>query len=244
MKEKIVELLKNIHEAKEVIEINDLLGLTTSDELRELQETLDLLVSEYVVFYTKKGKYILLNNCPGLKIGRLSVSKKGFGFVILEKEDDVYVDARNMNGAIHDDIVLAEVFPSGVRKEAKIIRIIKRELQNLVGEILYDEKGRAYIDLDDDKKKITIELTSDSTKYCVEGHKVLVKVIKEVNKNKYIADVVKIIGHKADPGTDILTIAYKHGIYEEFGDEVEAELVDIPNEVDPKELVNRKDLTG
>ena len=65
-----------------------------------------------------------------------------------------------------------------------------------------------------------------------------------VNKNKYIADVVRIIGHKADPGTDILTIAYKHGIYEDFGDEVEAELGDIPNEVDPKELVNRRDLTS
>ena len=149
-----------------------------------------------------------------------------------------------MNGAIHEDIVLAEVFASGVRKEAKIIRIIKRELKNLVGEILYDDKGRAYIDLDDDKRKITIELTEDSVKDCVEGHKVLVKVVKEVNKNKYIADVVKIIGHKADPGTDILTIAYKHGIFEDFGEEVEKELVNIPNEVDPKELVNRRDLTG
>ncbi len=244
MKERVVELLKGIHEAKEVIEINDLLGLKTSEELRELQEILNTLIDEYIVFYTKKGKYILLENCPGLKIGRLSVSKKGFGFVVLEKEEDIYVDAENMNGAIHDDIVLAEVFPSGVRKEAKVIRIIKRELQNLVGEVLFDDKGRAYIDLDDDKRKITLELTPDSTKDCVEGHKVLVKVVKEVNKNKYIAEVVKIIGHKADPGTDILSIAYKHGIMEEFGDEVEQELVNIPNEVDPKELVNRRDLTG
>ena len=29
-------------------------------------------------------------------------------------------------------------FISGVRKEARVIRIIKRELKNLVGEILYD----------------------------------------------------------------------------------------------------------
>ncbi len=244
MRDKILDLLKNIHEAKEVIEINDLLGLHTADELRELQENLNQLVDEYLVFYTKKGKYILLENCPGLKIGRLTVNKKGFGFVILDKEDDIYVEAENMNGAIHDDIVLVEVFASGVRKEAKVIRTLKRELQNLVGEVLFDEKGRAYIDLDDDKRKITLELTTDSTKDCVEGHKVLVKVIKEVNKNKYIAEVVKIIGHKNDPGTDILSIAYKHGIYEDFGDQVEKELLDIPNEVDPKELVRRRDLTN
>ena len=58
-----------------------------------------------------------------------------------------------------------------------------------------------------------------------------------------MAEVIKIIGHKNDPGTDILSIAYKHNIYEEFGDEVEAELVDIPNEVSEDELKGRRDLT-
>jgi len=244
MREKVLSLLKNIHEAKEVIEINDLLGLKTSDELHELQETLNQLIDDYLVFYTKKGKYILLDNCPGLKIGKLSVNKKGFGFIILEREDDIYVDKKNMNGAIHDDIVLTEVFFSGVRKEARVIRIIKRNLQDLVGEVQFDEKGRAFIDLDDDKRNLTIELTSDSVRDCVEGHKVLVKVVKEVNKSKYIAEVVKIIGHKNDPGTDILSIAYKHGIYEDFSEEVEQELLDIPIEVSKEELVGRRDLTG
>ncbi len=244
MKEKVLNLLSGIHEAKEAIEINDMLGLTTPLEYKELQDTLNSLVDEYLVFYTKKGKYILLKNCPGLKIGKLQVSKKGFGFVVLDKEDDIYVAEKNMNGAIDEDIVLAEVFPSGVRKEAKIVRIIKRELQNLVGEVQYTENGDPFIKLDDDKKELTIMLTLESAKDCVEGHKVLVKVIKEVNKHKYIAEVVKIIGHKNDPGTDILSIAYKHGIYEDFGEEVEKELVDIPNEVSEKELVNRRDLTN
>ncbi len=243
MKEQILEVLKDVHTAKEAIEINDMLGLKTADEYHELQEALNELVDEYLVFYTKKGKYILLKNCPGLKIGRLSVSKKGFGFIILDKEDDVYVSEKNMNGAIQDDIVLAEVYPSGVRKEAKIIRIIKRELKNLVGEIEFEEDGDAFIKLDDDKKDLTIMLTPESVKDCVAGHKVLVKVIKEVNKHKYIAEVVKIIGHKDDPGTDILSIAYKYGIFEDFGEEVENELLDIPSEVSEKELVNRRDLT-
>ena len=243
MKEQILEVLKDVHTAKEAIEINDMLGLKSADEYRELQEALNELVDEYLVFYTKKGKYILLQNCPGLKIGRLSVSKKGFGFVILDKEDDIYVSEKNMNGAIDEDIVLAEVYPSGVRKEAKIIRIIKRELQNLVGEVEFEDDGDAFIKLDDDKKDLTIMLTPESVKDCVAGHKVLVKVIKEVNKHKYIAEVVKIIGHKDDPGTDILSIAYKHGIYEDFGEEVENELLDIPSEVDPKEYKGRRDLT-
>ena len=46
MREKILELLSNIHEAKELIEINDLLGLKSADELKELKEELDKLVDE------------------------------------------------------------------------------------------------------------------------------------------------------------------------------------------------------
>ena len=105
MKQEILNKLENIHEAKTLIEINDLLGLKTADELRKLQETLNELVEEYLVFYTKKEKYILLKNCPSLKIGQISINKKGFGFVILPNEEDIYVDASNLNNAIHGDIV-------------------------------------------------------------------------------------------------------------------------------------------
>ncbi|MGN0967340.1 MAG: ribonuclease R [Candidatus Coprovivens sp.] len=244
MKERILNLMKDIHEAKELMEINDLLGLVTAAEYKELQDVMNELVEEYTVFLTKKGKYILLKNCPGLKVGKLSVNKKGFGFLCLEKEDDIYIDAKNMNGAIHDDVVLVEVFVKGVRKEARVIRIVKRDIHNLVGEVLFTDNNKFYLNIDDDKRDLVIELTPESCRDVVEGHKVLVKVIKELNKRKYLGEVVKIIGHINDPGTDILAIAYKHGIYEDFGPEVEKELESIPNEVSEKELEGRRDLTN
>ena len=244
MKERILNLLKNIHEAKELIEINDLLGLTTTAEYKELQDVMNELVEEYVVFLTKKGKYILLKNCPGLKVGKLSVNKKGFGFLLLEQEDDIYIDAKNMNNAIHDDVVLVETFLSGVRKEAKVIRIIKRDIHNLVGEVIFSDNNKYYLNIDDDKRDLVIELVPESCKDVVEGHKVLVKIVKELNKRKYLGEVIKIIGHINDPGTDILAIAYKHEIYEDFGPGVDEELEKIPNEVAEKELENRRDLTN
>ncbi len=243
MRDKLLDMLKDIHEAKEIIEINDMLGLKTADEYRELSELLEQLVDEYLVFRTKKNKYIYLKNCPSLKIGRLSVNKKGFGFIVLEREDDLYVDDSNFNGAIDDDVVLVEIFTSGVRKEAKVLKILKRELENLVGEVMFSSEGKPYLKLDDDKKKVDIDLVGEKVKNCVEGHKVLVKVVKQINNRKYLAEVVKVIGHKNDPGTDILSIAYKHGIYEDFGEEVEKELELIPNEVSERELEGRRDLT-
>lgn len=243
MKEQILALMDNVHEAKEAIEINDMLGLTTVEEYQELQKCLDELVDSYIMFYTKKEKYILLKNCPGLKIGRLSLNKKGFGFVLLEKEPDLYIDKSNINGATHDDVVLCEVLSRAMQKEGRVIKVIKRDLKNLVGEIVV-KHNKYYLDLDDDKKDFEILLDKESTYHCVEGQKVTVEIIKQVSSKKYIAKVIKVLGHKDDPGVDILSIAYKYGIQEDFGAEVEQELEDIPSEVSLSDLEGRTDLTG
>ena len=135
MKEEIIKVLENIHEAKEAIEINDLLGLTTAEEYRELVNALEELVTECIIYKSKKEKYILLKNCPSMKLGRLTVNKKGYGFVILEKEEDLYIASDNLNGAIHDDVVLAEMIRNGVKKEGKVLKVIKREINDMVVEI-------------------------------------------------------------------------------------------------------------
>ena len=242
MEEKLLKILNNIHEAKTLIEINDLMELKTAEELHELQETLKKLIDEYKVFYTKKEKYILLKNCPSLKIGPLSVNKKGFGFVILPEEDDIYIDKTNLKDAIDEDIVLCEVTSRTARKEGKIIKVIKRDLKNLVGEVVIHH-NKMCLKLDDDKKDITVILNPDTTHNCVEGHKVLVEITERLKNHVYSGDVLKIIGHKNDPQVDILSIAYKYGIYEDFNPRVLEELEYIPDVVDAKELKNRRDLT-
>lgn len=243
MREEIIKVMNNVHEAKEAIVINDMLGLKTAEEYRLLTEELQKLVDEYIMFYTKKEKYILLKNCPSLKIGKLSVNKKGFGFVILKEEDDIYIDAKNLNNAVDEDIVLCEVINKSIKKEGKVIRIIKRDLNNIVGEVIFDD-DKAFIKIDDSKKNIVVELDKNSKESVVERHKVLVQIVKELKKNYYLASLVKVLGHKDDPGVDILSIAYKYGIYEEFGDEVEKELELVPSEVSDEECKNRKDLTN
>ena len=124
MKEEIVKKLDNIYDAKDVMQVNDMLGFKTAEEYKIVENSLEELVKEYVVYKTKKNKYILLKNCPSLKIGPLTVNKKGFGFVVLEKEEDLYIASENMNGAIHEDIVLAEIIPGGIKKEGKILKIL------------------------------------------------------------------------------------------------------------------------
>ncbi len=243
MKEKILDVLKDVHEAKTLIEINDLLNLTTVEELQALTKALDELIDEYQVFKTKKDKYLLLANCPGIKMGHIAINKKGFGFVVLDQEDDVYIAEENLNGAIHNDIVLIEILKKGLKPEGKVIRIVKRNLDNLVGEI-YFEHNKVMLKPDDDKLKITVFITNETSKDLVEGHKILCSLRKKLNTNTYLGDCLKILGHKDDAGIDILSIAGKYGIIADFSPETLKELETIPNTVDPQELINRQDLTN
>ena len=243
MKESVIKKLENIHEAKTLIEINDLLGLKSAEELNELQACLEELINEYVIFKTKKDKYLLLKNCPNLKIGRYSANKKGFGFVILDKEEDLYINDKDSNGAIHDDIVLAEIIRQGLKREGRIIRILKRESKNLVGEVVKSGNGLSVV-LDDDKLQLNLVIDEESLKPCVVGSKVVIELVKELGKNKFLGKVKKVIGHKDDPGIDILSIAYKYNIENEFSNEVEEELKKIPTEVNESDLKGRTDLTN
>ena len=243
MKEQILEVLKDIHEAKTLMEINDLLNLHTVEEYKDLSKAVEELVEEYELFRTKKEKYLLIKNCPGLKIGKIAINKKGFGFLILDKEDDIYIGSENLNNAIHNDTVLVEIIKKGLKPEGKVLKIVKRDLNNVVGEIIIKD-SKMMLKPDDEKLDITIYLSKETTKNCVEGHKILAHLSKNLGHKNYLADCIKIIGHKDDAGIDILSIAYKYNIIDEFNEEVIKELDAIPDSVDPKELENRKDLTN
>ena len=243
MKEKILSALKNENKALEVMDVYNLLNFHTIDELNEVRDVLEEMQNAGEIFKTNKGKYILFENCPGVFVGKLDLNKKGFGFVVIPQEDDLYIPAENLNGAVNDDLVICEITSRGIKPEGRIIRILKRDLRNLVGEMIVSSKGKLVFSPDEKNLGIKIRVSESTLSNCVEGSKVLVSLGKEIEKNTYVGSVIKVLGHKNDPGMDIKSIAYKYGIYDDFGPDVEKELDSIPTEVDKKDLTNRRDLT-
>ncbi|MDD4706360.1 MAG: ribonuclease R [Bacilli bacterium] len=241
MKTEIIKLLNDKKDALDLIVINDLLKLNTSDELKELQTELDNLIKEHILYKTKKDKYILYKNLPNIKVGKLSINKQGNGFLLLE-EDDLYINYNNLNNATNGDIVLAETFLYNNKIEGKIIKILERKTNNLIGTI-YFKNNEPILILDDNRKKLDIILEKNSLDNCVDGTKVLINTTKELGNNRYYGRVNKIIGHKDDPTVDIKTIAYKYNFFEEFSKEAVNQTNSIPEEVNEKDLLKRKDLT-
>ncbi|MDD2181138.1 MAG: ribonuclease R [Bacilli bacterium] len=241
MHDKILEILKNENKAISATEINNRLELTSIDEFKEVLKILVELEDNLKVYRTKKDNYMLFDNSH-LRVGRLIVNKKGFGFVDIAGDEDIYIHGSNMNGAIHDDKVVTEIIHvKGMEMEGRIVRVVERKLKQLVGEFYY-KKGKGYIDLDDEKVKINIEIDKNRTLGAMNGHKVLVRITNRINNNNYRGEVIKIIGHKNDPGVDVMSIAMKYDINDVFPDEVIIETEKIRNEVTKDEMIGRKDL--
>lgn len=239
MEEKIIELLKNSDKALSVTEINDGLGFNSVDELKQLLKVLNQMEDSLKIYRTKKNNYLLFTNSH-LKLGTMIANKKGYGFVDIDGDDDVFIAPTNMNGAIHGDRVVVEITsPKGIDLEGRIVKIVERKFKQMVGEV-YFNKNVPYVDLDDDRVKITIKL--DKTMGAMPGHKVLVKITNKLKDNNYKGEVIKILGHKNDPGVDILSITNEMGIPDTFSDEVMKEVDNLPDEVLEKDLVGRTDL--
>ena len=242
MESKILEFLKSNNKAYSVSEIEESLGLDGSaDKLKELMKTLNALEDELKVYRTNKNKYMLFNN-SNLRLGRMIGNKKGFGFVDIEGTIDVFIAPSNMNNAIHGDKVVVEIISKkGQDLEGRIVRIVERSLKPMVGEY-YVKDGHGTVALDEDKVKIDLIIDKELSLGAMPGHKVLVKVLGKLKGNTYKGQVLKVLGHKNDPGVDILSIVNKYGIEEEFPEEVMEEVSHIPDEVKEEDKVGRKDL--
>lgn len=243
MEDRILELLNRKNKALSIQEIDHLLELKTTDEFRELEDTINKMCNEYTIYCTNKGNYMTFDRSP-LKKGILRVNRKGFGFVELPDEEDIYIDAKNMNGALHNDLVVAEVTGRKEKNklEGRILKILDRKLEYVIGEF-YLENGVGHLILDEENLKMNVIIEKDDIHGAVDGHKVQVRLLEQKSDHTYRGEVTKILGHKNDPGVDILSIVYKYNISDTFPEEVIEQLKTIPSEVSDEDKVGRTDLT-
>lgn len=209
----------------------------------ELQEVLDLLVAEGKAGVSKKGKY---GKPEMFSIqGIFSGHPRGFGFVTAEgREQDVFIPEDKTGGALHGDKVqiVVEREPSGKRAEGAVIRILEHANPTIIG---YYQKNKNFGFVIPDNQKISLDIFIPQGKDmgAVTGHKVVAAITDFGGlRRKPEGEIVEIIGHVNDPGTDILSIVRAYGLPEEFPDEVMEEVSYIPDEVEEADKKGRLDL--
>ncbi|MEK4871234.1 ribonuclease R [Bacillus sp. UniB3] len=244
--EKLLTYMKDeAYKPLTVQELEEAFGIEDSSHFKDFVKALVQMEEKGLVVRTRSNRYGLPEKMNLIR-GKLAGHAKGFAFVIPEEQgmDDIFIPPNEVKTALNGDIVLARVTSesSGQRREGTIVRIIERGVQQIVG--TYSESKHFGFVIPDDKKIATdIFIPKGSTKGAIEGHKVVVKLTSypEGRKNAE-GEVVKILGHKNDPGVDILSVIHKHGLPLAFPDNVLEQANSAPDTIDEKEIANRRDL--
>lgn len=211
----------------------------------ELVFVLNTLVSEGKIGISKKGKYDKLSS--RIFVGSFIGNARGFGFVSIEGEDeDIFIPESRTHGAMHGDTVQVALRPSkhndGKRREGEVIKIIAHDTSEIIG-LFQKSKNFGFVVADNQKFNYDIFVPKNKSMGAVSGHKVVVKITDYGTERKNPeGEVVEIIGHINDPGTDILSIVKANGIPMEYPEDVMHQVEAIPDEVDPKEFGGRLDL--
>src|SRR5699024_4672254 len=130
---------------------------------------------------------------------------------------------------------------NGNRPEGKVIRILDRAVQQVVG-VFEDNQSFGFVIADDKRIPNDIFISKEKTKGAVTGHKVIAEITKyPENRKSAEGEVVKILGHRNDPGIDIISIIYKNGLKMDFPEEVLQQAEKTPESITEEELVGRKD---
>ncbi|MCL7749024.1 ribonuclease R [Halalkalibacter alkaliphilus] len=247
--ELIQQLLSHFRETAEkplsIKEIEDSFNIKSSDEFKELVKALNELEHRGLVVRTRTDRYGIPEKM-NLVRGRVQGHAKGFAFIIPEEPgmDDVYVTSGDLNSAMNGDTVLVRLNQksSGSRPEGQVVRIVERGTTDVVG--TYQDQGSYGFVIADDKRVANdIFIPQEQAAGAVDGHKVVVKITKyPEGRMSAEGKVIKVLGHKNDPGMDILSIIYKHGIPIEFPDEVIEHANSVPDSIDPDDLKDRRDL--
>ena len=218
-------------------------------ELIEFWRALEELEHDAKIFKTRYDKYGIPEKMS-LVVGRLSLSSKGFGFVIpenplTEDESDLYIAQDDLKTAMHNDVVIARVNRqnlAGRSREGEIVRIVNRANKKIIG--TFDaSKNFGFVIPDDKRIGQDIFVARENFNKAKVGAKVVVEIINWPDKQRSAeGKIVEVLGYKGDVGIEILSIIKKHDLAMEFPAEVEQEANKVPEQVMVDESENRRDL--
>ena len=204
---------------------------------------LDELEEDGYIGRTKKGKIMSLNQM-GLFVGKFVSHRKGFGFVESDEEytQDLFIPADNVNTAMHNDRVIAEIVTPATddrRAEGKIIKVVKREVTEVVG-LFQPSKNFGFVVPDNKKFNQDIYIPKKFFSGAKENDKVVVEItVWPSEDRKPEGKIIEVLGEKGERGVEIDSIVKAHGLPEEFPKKVldEAEFVAVPI---PEEEIQRR----
>ena len=242
---KILSLMKKkIERPMKVAELSRQLGIPETQK-REFRNLIKEMAGQGCLIKIRGGRYGLPDEM-NLVTGKMHGHPNGFGFVIPDKEhDDVYVNPRHMNEAMHQDHVVVRVESEREpgKPAGRVIRILQRNTSHLVG--TYETFGKdGWVIPTEAKYFHDVFVPGKYRKGAKNGQIVHVEIETFPTQHKPpIGKVVEVLGASNDPNVEIQSIFRKHGVRQGFPPEVLDEAHFIGAEDPTNLLQERTDFT-
>ena len=171
----------------------ELMGAKSRFEKNTVIDAVYALEKEGSIVYDN-GRFILFEN-SGLIKGTLKGNERGFAFVLTEN-GDYFIPPKCLNGALSGDTVIIkkQISSKGSTDEAKVVQILKRGYQKLVG--TFDgENGYGFVIPDDRSYSVDIYVHQKNTKGAKSGDKVVVLITDYPEKSRNPeGKIIEILG--------------------------------------------------
>lgn len=229
-------------------ELEEHFQIEGAEEFKQFVKLLNELEDAGDIIRTRADRYGIPERMNLVK-GRLQGHPKGFAFLIPEEDDreDVYVHANDLKGAMNGDTVLVRINAKGSaggRLEGEVVRIVKRANLKVVG-TFQDLDHYGFVLPDDKRLGKDIFIPKDNFNGAAEGHKVVAEIVTyPEGRAAAEGNIIEILGHKNDPGVDILSIIRKYDLPEGFPEDVMKQAEEIPDTISEADLEGRRDLRG
>ncbi|WPP41533.1 ribonuclease R [Paenibacillus hunanensis] len=231
-------------------ELEEHFRIEDASDFKELVKLLNRLEEAGDIVVNSANRYGVPERMDLVK-GRIQAHAKGFAFLIPEDREhgDVYIHANDLNTAMNGDTVLVKVTSrnaSGGRMEGVVVRVLVRKNTRIVG-VFQGLDTYGFVLPDDKRINRDIFIPKESFGNAVDGEKVVAEIVS-YPEGRAAAEgrIVEVLGHKDDPGVDILSIIRKHQLPEAFPDEVMDEAQGAPDAITEEEIIQqgRRDLRG
>lgn len=227
-------------------ELATVLNVSKNDRA-DLDRILEELIIEGKIEINKRGKYQKAKEVKKEALeGKFISHPKGFGFVEIEgREEDLYIPESFVKTALHGDVVKVELLPErkgGKRQEAKVVEIVDHEIDMVVGQY-QKQKNFGFVVADNVRINQDIFIPQGKDLGAVDGHIVVCQITKYGKAGKSPEGVItEILGHRNDPGVDIMSIIKAYGVPTEFEDKVLKQATNVAKDVSEADMAGRLDL--
>jgi ribonuclease R len=183
-----------------------------------------------------------------LVVGRVSTNPRGFAFVDAEEPAEegpksVYIAGNNLNQAMHGDRVVVRVeHARDDRAEGRILRILERGAERIVGRYDLDDSGRGFVVPFDRRLIVDVQVPKGETRGASPGEMVTLQMTEWPTATRPpVGRITEVLGRLDAPGVDTAVIIRKFNLSDVHSDAAIAEARRLGSAVRDKDRAGRTD---